>query len=531
MKKPLVLHPFLLAIFFVLYPFAVNAGKISSRALILPLIIVLGASALVWSIVYLAIRSLRKSGLMVSLFFFLFFSYRHFFLFASQFGSGITVGVVEIDTGMLVLILSWGLLLVAAFYIDRTRRSLMGLTDVLNIMAGVLVLVSMVQVGLYAAQVGPGVKEAPRAIMEKGSVAAGHASLGCDEECPDIYYILVDGYASEDVLKDFYGHDNAAFCDFLRERGFYVADKARSNYCQTGLSLSSTLNMEYLDNTTHRLPVRSSDMTLVTEMAQKSAALRFLRERGYVLIAFSSGRPETEMPHADIYVTQFAWVPDEFQTLLLNSTPLPKILSLITEFDRADSHRDNMRYIFDTLAGLPITETGHVFVFAHIELPHPPFVFDREGEAIQVEEVFTEDDGNWLIRPGRLTADEYREQYIDQLVFLNSQLRKVVDGILARPGPKPVIIIQSDHGPRSMLVWEKPEETNTRECMSILYALYLPDYPNAPIDEVMTPVNTFRIIFNHYFGTDYERLPDKSFFSTAQRPYRFIDVTSDALPD
>ena len=50
------------------------------------------------------------------------------------------------------------------------------------------------------------------------------------DERPDIYYIILDGYARQDTLKEFYKYDNSAFMDGLAARGFYVAAESRSNY-------------------------------------------------------------------------------------------------------------------------------------------------------------------------------------------------------------------------------------------------------------------------------------------------------------
>lgn len=41
------------------------------------------------------------------------------------------------------------------------------------------------------------------------------------------------------------------------------------------------------------------------------------------------------------------------------------------------------------------------------------------------------------------------------------------------------------------------------------------------------PVNTFRLIFNFYFGTDYELLDDRCYFSSYDYPYKFTDVTDE----
>jgi beta-phosphoglucomutase-like phosphatase (HAD superfamily) len=56
-----------------------------------------------------------------------------------------------------------------------------------------------------------------------------------------------DAYARGDMLKQYNQLDNAEFLDALKSRGFLIADQARSNYMYTRLSLSSFLNMRYLD--------------------------------------------------------------------------------------------------------------------------------------------------------------------------------------------------------------------------------------------------------------------------------------------
>ena len=57
-------------------------------------------------------------------------------------------------------------------------------------------------------------------------------------------------------------------------------------------------------------------------------------------------------------------------------------------------------------------------------------------------------------------------------------------------------------------------------------AYYLPNKGSDMLYKSITPVNTFRVIFNHYFKTRYELLEDKNYFSNAKKErYRFIDVT------
>jgi len=170
---------------------------------------------------------------------------------------------------------------------------------------------------------------------------------------------------------------------------------------------------------------------------------------------------------------------------------------------------------------------GPLFVFAHIVVPHPPFVFGRHGEEIEPESRFTLRDGDEIIRPGTLTQDEYVRRYRDQLTFTNARVMEALDGILSQPARPAIVVVQADHGPRSLGDRENCSSGCLREQFSILNAYYLPEQGEADLYEGITPVNTFRIILNQYFGTNYELLDDESYFSTVSGPYVFMNVTDE----
>ena len=62
------------------------------------------------------------------------------------------------------------------------------------------------------------------------------------------------GDGGYDTLRDLYGYDNSPFLDFLRSKGFYVADKSVTNYPRTELSVASSLNMKYMNYLSKQMP-------------------------------------------------------------------------------------------------------------------------------------------------------------------------------------------------------------------------------------------------------------------------------------
>jgi hypothetical protein len=118
---------------------------------------------------------------------------------------------------------------------------------------------------------------------------------------------------------------------------------------------------------------------------------------------------------------------------------------------------------------------------------------------------------------------KYVAAYRNQLAHVNTRLLRVVDRIRAKQRPA-VIILQGDHGPRSRFYLSLDSEL--REGFGILNAVLLPEGDSAGFYDHVTPVNTFRLVFNRYFGTELKLLEDECYF---EKPtYEFVHVTRDA---
>ena len=518
-KSPFIIHPFLFALFPTLFLFSYNIGKIPPGAVFAPMAVIIFFSSFAFFLLYFLFMDREKAGLLVSLSLLFFFSYGHISKMIELAVSHFVIGRFSIGINGILFPL-WGTLFFIAIYLSvKTRRNLSKTTRFLNVVGSLLIITSLVNIGSFAAN-AKGIPEG--AGRKEGEVNVFEGREGI---YPNIYFIILDGYARADVLKDMYDHDNAEFIDYLTKKGFYVTGRSAANYCQTALTLASSFNLGYLDELAEDVGIDSYDHRPLRYAINNSLLFSFLKDHGYDIAAFFTGQIDTVIWKADMYITP-GWIPDEFQSELINTTPIPAVLYMLKAKNQFDLHRNKLLYILDHLADT-CRLTPPVFVFAHIEAPHPPFVFGREGEKIKLHARFDYSDGNWLIRDGGFTKEEYVRAYRDQLIFINTKVKRTIDEILSRSKRPPIIILQADHGPRSMLNWEDPAKTNFKESMSILNAYYLPDDGHLYLYDEITPVNTFRIILNHYFGASYKLLEDRNFFSTAKRPYRFIDVTEE----
>jgi hypothetical protein len=518
MKRSIVVHPFLFAAFPILFSLANNMDQFLVRASLGPLLAMSGLVLVCWLLVGFVLRSWAKAGLIIALFLLLFFSYEGFYYEIRDYAVG--AGLSRVGTRM-SLVAAWVILFVAGTYwLARTRRDLLNLTNVANAISACAVGISLVNVGVYELRAGPELSGGTLA-----SVIEDRQDLRPSTSLPDIYYIILDGYPSSGIAEEVYCYDNTPFLDHLTSMGFHVASDSRANYCQTAFSLASSLNMQYLDGLAERVGPNHQRLAPLLSLVHNSELVAFLKEHGYVTVAFATGWSITDIRGADSYMSP-RWTPDEFQTAVLDMTPLPFVMGRMGGVDEYDLHRQRILYAFEHLSDFTQGEAP-VFVFAHIMIPHPPFVFGPDGEETTPDYPYSLHDASSLIRKRRLTRDEYVAGYRDQLVFANSKVQSTLEAIISRSVEPPVIILQSDHGPGSLLNKEDLYGTYLKERMSILNAYYLPDGGDAQLYEEITPVNTFRVVLNAYFGTDLELLEDESYFSTWSHPYAFINVTDE----
>ena len=104
-------------------------------------------------------------------------------------------------------------------------------------------------------------------------------------------------------------------------------------------------------------------------------------------------------------------------------------------------------------------------------------------------------------------------------------MKEVITHLLLENNTPPIIILQGDHGSVLTLDWENPTNDMIRERMTILNAYYLPENGNEILYDDITPVNSFRLLFNNYFESDYEILDDKMYYFVSSEPPPNIEVT------
>jgi len=501
--------PLLSALFPILFLLAQNIEQTAFSRVIVPIIIVLIVSFVLYIVLALILRNMGKAALIVSFFTIVFFSFGHLQSILEQ----IVIGGIDVGRDRYILIGLSVIFFAVSMVIVKTKKDISRVIRFFMIALSALVAMSLIQIAVFVITV----YRIPQS--DNRTVPVMSRGVPDDSLLPDIYYIILDGYANARTLEYVYNFDNSEFLAQLGNRGFFVASKSRSNYAQTHLSLASSLNMKYINDLGERVGATSEDRTETYKLIKDNEVSRFLKLNGYRFVHVSSGSTEmtdkNEFADLDFRSSKF----DEFTTTVLEVSALYPFIRQVIEADA----RKRILYSFEALSKIPSLR-GPKFVFAHILIPHPPYVFGPNGEPLENPQIKIDGDNYW----------RFKEHYLNQLLFANKKTLAVVDNILSGSRVPPIIILQGDHGTASTGKGEKGfedvSELFIKERMKIFNAYFLPGYKGI-ISRSITPVNSFRIIFNYYFGTKFELLPDKIYFSLYSTPYLFRDVTEIADQD
>lgn len=503
-------HPLLFAVFPVLFLFTQNAHVVRPGKILLPLGVVALCAAVSVSISWLVFRDLRRAAIAASGSVVLGLSYGHVWTaLESKAIGGLVVGR---DLFLLPL---WGLLAALIVFLALRVRALGDATAVLNAIAGGVVLVSLVNTGTALAnQAG-----------EPLQTRAGERSVPIAEPAGpktqrDIFYLVFDRYAGPEVLRREFGFDNGPFLDALRERGFYVADRSVSNYPRTAHSLAASMNMEHLDELAAQVGRDAKDWRPLYEKLVGTRVSKFLQEQGYRYAHIGPWYdPTAHDPTAQInyhYNKQ-----SEFSRVLLETTLLhaaAKRFDFLSAIDGRRVAHNQVRFQFESILDAAKLD-GPTFVFAHLLVPHEPFTFDAAGNYVSKEEE---------------RVRSYERNYVGQVRFVNSKILEILDRLLAIPEERrPIVVLQADEGPHPFEVrygndasWKDASDAELRVKFPILNAYYLPGGRKHGLYADITPVNSFRRIFDAYFDTHLGLVPDDAYvFGTADQPYAFERVT------
>jgi hypothetical protein len=488
-------YPLLLGIYAAVGLVGVNISQMVFSAGVRSILVTILFSFAAYMAFCWRIKDEYKAALLCAWFMLFFFAYGHVFGAVD----GIKIYGMVVGRHRFIFPLWLAVFGIGGWWIYKRAMELESLSRVLNMVSIILLVIPVVQIGVFEWHMHRSVTATGRAAAT--IITQAVPSLPKDQ-LPDVYYIILDGYPRQDMLQRYHHFDNNEFIKELDAIGFYVPFCSQSNYANTNLSLASSLNMNYLEGLNQNIHA----INLIDSIKQ-SKTRQFLKGLGYNIVSFDSGIMFTEFWDADYYINKNRPVVrsffdftqlSEFEVLFVRTTVLRLVeesktawLDAIFQNPRRDAY-ERIIFEFDQLENAP-SLPGPKFVFVHILAPHsPPYTINADG-AFVVPRSVDSALGN-------------------ELQFVNKRTLEVVSAIIAKSKKPPIIIIQGDHG------------LDAEARMANLIAYYFPNGGAKVLYPTITPVNSFRLVFDTYFGQKFPLLPDVSYYSTYVDMFAFTKV-------
>jgi hypothetical protein len=411
-----------------------------------------------------------------------------------------------------------------------------GIERYLTVVGAVLVTWSAAQVtvrqvaGARALTRSELVRELARPVPLRARVAApaGDSAAERAKRKRDVYVIVLDEYASSDVLRERFGFDNRPFEDSLRALGFRIPASVRSNYAITLLSVPSLLNFAQMRPLADEMAASSRMSTPLNYLIEHNRAAAFLKGQGYRYVFFPSAWfPATRASaEADAQYDPYRGFDlgrsiyrSQFRTKLASVTMLSAFRNVLPSAAAVYAEHTTR-----TFAGVTAVagSVGPTFVFAHVLMPHDPWFMDAACRPVLARDLMSQ---GWDHSPAS------HAMLRDQVQCVNEQTLKTVRTLIARSQPSPIIIIQGDHGTQESLNpplsdTAVPDIEQARERFRAFGAYYLPGGGAAAMPESTSVVNVLRHVFSYYFDADLPPLPNTMFYSF-QLPYAMTELDDD----
>ncbi len=367
---------------------------------------------------------------------------------------------------------------------------------------------------------------------------------------PDIYYIVLDRYTNQNILKTQFNYDNSDFINFLTSNNFSVNPNAYANYPYTTMSIASTMNANYNTDLVKKFaasPVQTLEP--FHDSIRYGSVIEQLKSLGYSYDQLGSWyeasnqaplADQNYQPEGQLTIFGHTFTLNNFSKMKLTNSVYWQFVkhglkighySIVSYGTIGES--DATLYKLANLNEIAEQPAGGKFVFAHILVPHDPYYFNADGS------ISTSPDGNNV-------GETIKEKYVGQVEFINSQMKDLVTQIQKKTDNKAIIIIQADEGPYPMQLngqnfdtdsvgdeldngdMTKWSDTDLKMKYGVLAAYDVPAANKSDFATAGNSVNIFRLVLNTYFGAKLPYLPECNYAYTDGRAQSFVfqDITA-----
>jgi hypothetical protein len=493
-----IIYVVLLPAWFVLHGNNDNYGLVPLKVLVLLFFKYLLVTAAIFIFSWMVIKENRKVPIFGIILFSIYFLFGYFHDLLRENFEG-----YFISSYTFLLSFLFGLLVISYLVINQKKFVLGGIITFIKWLVFVLFILELSVLVFYLLSAKYKVN-----ILTDNDHPVLSSMKNCAQPKPDIYFIVLDEYASSASLLNDLHYDNHRLDSLLISNHFFISEKSNSNYNVTPFSLASTFELSYLKKGLDDKLITSKLFMQAVETFNQNQLIPFLEKNGYSIFNYGCFHLKN---HPTIVPSYFE---DRYESQIDNQTLYSRIMrDLKWHVTIRNVFTGKFRMPGDFLEGKKIhlqrnetnwkKLTGEIqrsssspkFVYTHIMLPHEPFFLKADGSFYSDTSVVS-------------NKVDFREGFLNQVGYTNRLLQNLVPQISKQNGGRgKVVIIEGDHGFRFYT-----NESDRPKEFKNLNAYYFSDNDYKQLYDGISPVNSFRVVLNKYFCQSLPLLKDSSIY-------------------
>jgi hypothetical protein len=479
------LHFIVIIIFFLTHGYAENLGLLSLKDPVTFFLICVAISSVALLGFYFIFRSWIKAGIFTSFLLLLYLFFGAILDALQHFG--------KIHYRFLLPILAL-LVIIVGIVVARAKQNLIRVNFYLNMVFLIFIVYDLLTITFFS---GAARKE----------VAAIHPTFNdhltnCDScNKPDIYFLLLDQYCGSSTLKKYTQYDNSSFETFLKAKGFNVVNNSTSNYPSTILSLTSMLNMSFVAGFTDS-SFNAQDYARVLPLLRENIVTDYLTRNDYKFFNYSifdiQQQPSLFTHH--FFPSNMQLVLDKTlyerlkKDLFIDKKVGPFKIQFGIEWETQAIKKANAQAIQKTISTANDKSLQPKFVYTHLLMPHPPYLYDSVGRTLNKE-------------IGDVPDSLLNSYYLNYLVYTNKVVSHLISDVMNATGGRAIIILMGDHGNKHFNPGPPPADR-----FATINAVYYPDRGYNGYYDGFSNVNAFRVLLNNTFHQKLPLLKDSTAF-------------------
>ncbi len=466
---------YLFSIYPILFLYDQNIKEVAFGEILAPMIMAIASTTLLWFFFGFFYKNKGKRALAVLVVLLLIFYYK---LISDALDE--TIGRLGKPLANLPpYVLVFACLLLLLFWLRKSKHAFRHSGKILNTI--MLLLLAWNLGGILIHHLGNADVKNARAYLKKTEFQ----KISPPSFKPDIYCFILDEFASLETIKDVFHYDHSRFAERLQTAGFFIARQSRGLYIWTPEAIAALLNME-------KVPEKADSSVLIDQ----NKVTHFLKGQDYRIFDFPykglTALADSEKHFIYAPESTSIFFNDFYKTLIDMSVFYGWAEKWQNDEDKySQFFRKRILYVFEQMPAI-VKMAGPKFVLVHLFSPHTPFVFDRQGG---------------MVAPEHGTDYSDRKYYLEQYLYISRRVAETMEMILKNSATPPIIVALSDHGYRGSFRKPLLHVVANTEKKKIFLSLYLPGYAYGNLDDRLSPLNVFRIIFNHYFGQNLPEVP------------------------